>query len=72
MSNEVRKMTMLRLPAVKSRVGLGRSSIYAAVKRGEFPAPVKLLGGRASGWIESEIDAFLTARINATRKGATA
>jgi prophage regulatory protein len=57
---------VLRLPAVKSRVGLGRSSIYSALARGEFPAPVKL-GERAVGWIESDIDAWISTRINATR-----
>ena len=33
--------TILRLPQVKSRVGLSRSSIYAAVSDGRFPQPIK-------------------------------
>ena len=34
--------TMLRLPTVKARTGLSRSTIYLRVSRGTFPAPVPL------------------------------
>ena len=54
--------TILRLPTVKARTGLSRSTIYHRVSRGTFPAPVPL-GGRAVGWIEAEVHAWLTARI---------
>jgi prophage regulatory protein len=64
-------ITVLRFPAVKDRVSLSRSAIYAAIKRNAFPPPIKL-GERASGWLESEIDAWLAARINATRSGTAA
>ena len=46
--------TMLRLPTVKARTGLSRSTIYLRISRGTFPAPVSL-GGRAVGWIEAEV-----------------
>lgn len=71
MKNEFRGVSVLRLPAVKARVGLGKSSIYAAVKKGTFVAPIKL-GPRASGWLESDIDAWLADRINATRSEVSA
>lgn len=58
---------ILRLPGVKGRTGLSRSSIYDKVKRGEFPEPVRL-GERAVGWVEAEIEAWLGARIAASRK----
>ena len=54
--------TILRLPTVKARTGLSRSTIYLRVSCGTFPAPVPL-GGRAVGWIEAEVHAWLTARI---------
>ena len=54
--------TILRLPTVKARTGLSRSTIYHRVSCGTFPAPVPL-GGRAVGWIEAEVHAWLTARI---------
>jgi prophage regulatory protein len=53
---------ILRLPGVKGKTGLSRSSIYEKVQRNEFPAPVKI-GERAVGWIETEIDAWVKARI---------
>jgi len=53
---------ILRLPAVKARIGLSRSSIYKMVSAREFPPPVRL-GPRAVGWLESEVEAWLTSRV---------
>ncbi len=61
--------TILRLPAVKARTGLSRSTIYLRVSEGTFPKPVSL-GGRAVGWVESEIQQWLEQRIEASRKAA--
>lgn len=58
---------ILRLPVVKGRTGLSRSSIYEMMKHGQFPAPVKL-GERAVGWVEAEVEAWLGERIAASRK----
>jgi prophage regulatory protein len=71
MKNEVRGVSVLRLPAVKARVGLGKSSIYSGIKKGTFPAPIKL-SERASGWLEHSIDAFLAERIKVSRSGVSA
>jgi prophage regulatory protein len=59
---------ILRLQEVKARTTLGRSTIYDAIARGDFPQPMKL-GLRAVGWIEAEIDAWVEAR-KAQRKAA--
>lgn len=59
--------TILRLPAVKTRTGLSRSTIYLHVSEGTFPAPVSL-GSRAVGWIEAEVNDWLTRRIEESRK----
>jgi len=59
--------TILRLPQVKIRVGLSRSSIYLAVSQGTFPKPVSL-GVRAVGWLESEVDAWLSQRVELSRR----
>ena len=56
-----RRPTIERLPHVLSRTGLGRSTLYALVAGGTFPAPVKL-SIRAVGWRSEEIDAWLNAR----------
>lgn len=60
-------VSIVRLPEVRRRTGLSRSSIYAKVAVGEFPAPIKL-SQRAIGWIESEIEQWLRQRIAASRK----
>lgn len=49
---------ILRIHGVKAKTGLSRATIYARVKANTFPRPVSL-GGRAVGWIESEVDAWL-------------
>lgn len=61
--------TILRLPTVKARTGLSRSTIYLRIAEGSFPAPVSL-GGRAVGWIEVEVNDWLAKRIEASRKAA--
>jgi prophage regulatory protein len=64
--------TVLRLPGVKGISGLGRSSIYAGVKAGTFPAPIKL-GDRAIGWLDSEVQTWVKSRAasRTNAKGAT-
>ena len=59
--------TILRLPAVKARTGLSRSTLYLRIKAGTFPEPVSL-GLRAVGWVESEIDEWLNQQIERSRK----
>jgi len=61
--------TILRLPTVKARTGLSRSPIYLRVSQGRFPAPISL-GDRAVGWIEAEVNEWLTKNIEASRKSA--
>lgn len=57
----IRSMRILRLPDVEDRVGLKRTQIYERIKRGQFPVQMTLSGGRAVGWFEHEIDAYLLA-----------
>lgn len=53
--------TIQRLPTVRQRTGLGRSTIYREMALGRFPRAVKLTR-RAVGWPEADIDAWLDAR----------
>lgn len=59
--------TIIRLPQVKQRTGLSRSTIYSLIKAGQFKAPIAL-GARAVGWLESDISEFIESRIKASRK----
>jgi prophage regulatory protein len=63
-------MEILRLPQLMAKVGMSRSSVYAAIKNGHLPQPVKLTpGGRMMGWLSYEIDQYLKAM--ADRRGVT-
>lgn len=52
---------LLRLPDVRRLTGLARSTIYARVADGSFPAP-RRLGPRCVAWSESEIAAWIASR----------
>lgn len=58
---------ILRLPQVKVRVGLSRSSIYAAIADGRFPQSIQL-GARAVGWLESEVEDWVRQRVELSRR----
>ena len=53
--------TILKLPAVKARTALSRSTLYKFISRGSFPKPLRL-GPRAVGWLEAEVDEWIAAR----------
>ncbi len=71
MANGLRTpLTILRRKQVEARTGLSRSSIYLRVSEGTFPKPISL-GSRAVGWVETELNDWLAARIAASRKAAS-
>jgi len=52
----------IRRRTVEDRTGLSRSTIYQMMKEGRFPKPVRI-GGRAVAWPETEVDAWIDARL---------
>lgn len=74
MNNE--NIIVLRLPEVKQKTGLSRSSIYAKSNPKSklydetFPKPIKL-GVNTSGWIEQEINDWIYQRIQLSRQPQT-
>ncbi len=52
---------LLRRQEVEARCGLSRTSIYRLMREGRFPAPLRV-GPRAVRWLETEIEAWLSAR----------
>lgn len=69
-------LTILRRKQVEARTGLSRSTIYAKLRHNpkrpgdfdpSFPKPISV-GAKAVGWIEAEIDAWLTAQIEKSRR----
>ena len=60
----------IRLGEVLATCGKSRSSVYAGIKEGTFPAPVKLQG-RSSAWLRSEVLRWMQACIEASRPATT-
>jgi prophage regulatory protein len=63
----------LRLPAVLDRVGYSRPSIYRKMREGTFPPNINMGGTRGRGavaWLESDIDAYMNARVQASRESS--
>lgn len=56
----------LRIGTVIKLTGISRSTIYAWVRKGLFPAPVRI-GPRASGFIQSDIEQWQRDRVTASR-----
>ncbi|OBV39952.1 putative DNA-binding transcriptional regulator AlpA [Janthinobacterium psychrotolerans] len=61
----------IRLGEVLATCGKSRSSVYAGIKEGTFPAPIKLQG-RSSAWLRSEVLRWMQACIEASRPASTA
>lgn len=55
---------LLPLPVVIHMTSLSKTKIYADIRAGRFPAPVKL-GPKRSAWRTSEIQAWLASRAPA-------
>lgn len=60
------EVRLLRLKEVLAICGKSRSSVYDAIKKGDFPKPVKL-SGRSSAWIKSEVEQWAIDCIRARR-----
>lgn len=55
---------VLRFDEVRQKTGLCRAHVHALAAQGRFPKPLKLVpGGRASGWLLSEINQWIVDRV---------
>jgi len=57
---------ILRMRDVEKSVGLKKPTIYKLIKQSQFPSPINL-GGRASGWLLSEIIQWKAERVAISR-----
>ncbi|MBT5750111.1 MAG: AlpA family transcriptional regulator [Flavobacteriales bacterium] len=55
---------ILKVKEVAEELNVSVQQIYKLVSKGKFPKPIKL-GERGSGWLTSEIDAWLQSRVDA-------
>lgn len=60
-------VSILRRKQVEQKTGLARSTIYDRMKAGVFPKPIQLGNSRVVGWIESEIDEWLSGCVKESR-----
>jgi prophage regulatory protein len=61
---------ILRINSVKEITGLSRSSIYLMIQRGEFPNNIRLNNFRAVGWLDSDIQQWISSRANSSSVNA--
>ena len=50
-----------RLTDVLAKIGVGKTTVYKMIGRGQFPRPVKL-GERAVAWRRSDIEGWIATR----------
>ena len=61
-----RQVQVLRLPQVIQLTGLCRSTIYQLEAEQRFPPRIKI-STRAVGWLQGEVQAWLTKRVECSR-----
>lgn len=78
MSNEIKNaLVILRRKQLEARIKLARSTIYDRLNPKSsrydptFPRQISL-GTKAVGWVEAEVDTWLTAQIEKSRNAAAA
>ena len=54
---------ILKVKQVAEELNVSVQQIYKLVSKGRFPKPIKL-GERGSGWLTSEIDAWLQSKVD--------
>ena len=61
---------ILKLKDVKQKTGLSKSTIYHFISHNKFPTQITI-GIRAVGWLEHEIEEWLSHRILQSRKATS-
>lgn len=68
MSEPPRALRILREGEVMKRTTLSLREIKRQVREGTFPAPI-MVGRRTPGWVESEIDEWIKAKMSQRSDG---
>jgi prophage regulatory protein len=58
------KPKILKVKQVAEEINVSVPQVYKLASLGRFPKPIKL-GERGSGWLTTEIDAWLQSRVDA-------
>ena len=62
-----KEIQFYRLSQLKQQLSVSRSSIWAWVKEGSFPKPIKL-GKNCTAWNAEEVHAWVQSRIDLRNK----
>jgi prophage regulatory protein len=63
-------ITIIRIKSVCYQTGMSRSHIYHLAAQGIFPKSVSLVpGGSSKGWVESEVQGWISSRVEARNAG---
>ena len=54
------KLSIQRKPDVLKQLGISATTLYARIQTNKFPPPINL-GGRAVGWLSSEVETVIAA-----------
>lgn len=57
---------ILRLQQIKARTGLSKSTLYVYMANKQFPRSIQI-GPRATGWLASDVDAWIDSRVKAAK-----
>ena len=58
---------LIRRKEVEKMTGLVKGSLYAKIKDGDFPKPIKL-GMRAVAWLEADIAGWIAAKVEKAKR----
>jgi len=61
------EVSLMRLPDVSHATGIGKSTIWRLVRKGEFPAPIRLVYPKITVWKSNEVQGWID---NATQQGS--
>ena len=60
---------LIKMHEVQGRTARSRAAIYADIKLGKFPKPVKT-SDKSSAWVDLEIEEWIAARVTLRDGGA--
>lgn len=62
-------MRVVRPSEARDRVGVSRAKFADMIAKGQFPKPFTIIpGGRAVGWLERDVDAWIMDRCAAAKE----
>ena len=66
---EEKPVRITRPDEVRNRLSVSRAKFADMVAKGQFPKPFTIIpGGRAVGWLERDVDAWIMDRCAATQE----